>query len=602
MHFRRRSVDVGGLALALAEASSGSGWGGWEETEQGETRYAEVMIDVCAHTDNIVNLEPLHIYPFVLEDDVRSRLIESLGSWHFEPHRLPEEQVLACAYILFEAVFRIEGMVEEVAVPLSQLATFLQHLRQLYRSDNNYHNFYHALDVLQATYFFLLSAGAVPPVSILHEDSRLWKPDKRRADGCLASSLSNADIFALYIAAIGHDVGHPGLTNAFMKNAKTPLAELYDEKSVLERMHYALLLSIMRHHGLGVLLDRPNFGRSFRKVLSLIVISTDMGLHADFMARFQRLAQNRIPDMSTRRILFCQAIIKCADISNPTRPYAVSKHWATALDSEWRNQFSFEQFLELPTSVMPSKDPLSQARGQVFFSKTFAHPLFQLTASAIPEMTRFAETCAENLKTWEERCAQLAADTEHESRGTEPNTNSATQVPEDFLNAFAPTLPRSFLNEYEASTSALDSKSEFFSGSSGSLPDSVPPNQLPRLEIKISPTPSTGGAPSVASSSPFSNSHDATAAIRAAYSASVRKKKSFHRTSWNPSSTELSGQAGRSPLTEHPISPLSPHSNFTSPLSPPSSSTVSTVSPLTPASISNTGRSAFSVFQPVSSC
>lgn len=35
---RRRSVDVGGLALALGEAPSGYGWGGWEETEQGETR------------------------------------------------------------------------------------------------------------------------------------------------------------------------------------------------------------------------------------------------------------------------------------------------------------------------------------------------------------------------------------------------------------------------------------------------------------------------------------------------------------------------------------------------------------------------------------
>lgn len=82
-------------------------------------------------------------------------------------------------------------------------------------------------------------------------------------------------------------------------------------------MHYALLLSVMRHHGLGALLDRPNFGRSFRKVLSLIVLSTDMGLHADFMARFHRLVENRIIDISTRKILFCQAIIKCADISNP---------------------------------------------------------------------------------------------------------------------------------------------------------------------------------------------------------------------------------------------------------------------------------------------
>ncbi|KAI0087418.1 hypothetical protein BDY19DRAFT_955703 [Irpex rosettiformis] len=600
MPHRRRSVDVGGLALALAETSSGYGWGGWEETEQGETRYAEVLIDVFAHTDNAVNLEPLHLSPFIqIEDDVRSRLIQSLGSWHFEPHRLPEEEVLACAYILFEAVFRIEGMKEAISVPLAQLATFLQHLRQLYRRDNNYHNFQHALDVLQATYHFLLTAGVVPSVSILEEDSRSWKPDKRATSGSLISSLSNADIFALYIAAIGHDVGHPGLTNAFMKNAKTPLAELYDEKSVLERMHYSLLLSLMRHHGLGVLLDRPNFGQSFRKTLSLTVLATDMGLHADFMARFQKLVQNRIFDPSTRKILYCQAIIKCADISNPSRPYTVCQHWAAALNSEWRNQLCFEQYLALPPSVMPSKDPLSQARGQVFFSKTFASPLFQLTASAIPEMNQFADICAENLQTWEDSCSRLAADAQRDGQGADSESSTPTQVPEDFLNAFAPTLPRSFLNEYEASISAMDSKSEFFSGYSGSQPDPIAPNQPARLEIPTSPSPSIARASSIASSNPFCNSLDATAAIRAAYSASVRKKKSFHRSSWNPSPAEFTALTGCPLRAENQTSPHSPRSNFPSPLSPPSSSTVS---PLTPASISNSGRSPLSVFQPVPSC
>lgn len=35
---RRRSVDVGGLALALSDENQGHGWGGWEETDCGETR------------------------------------------------------------------------------------------------------------------------------------------------------------------------------------------------------------------------------------------------------------------------------------------------------------------------------------------------------------------------------------------------------------------------------------------------------------------------------------------------------------------------------------------------------------------------------------
>lgn len=37
-HPRRRSVDVGGLALALGDGESGHGWGGWEETEKDGTR------------------------------------------------------------------------------------------------------------------------------------------------------------------------------------------------------------------------------------------------------------------------------------------------------------------------------------------------------------------------------------------------------------------------------------------------------------------------------------------------------------------------------------------------------------------------------------
>ena len=40
-HGRRRSVDVGGLALALENQGLGHGWGGWDQVQKGETR--------CAH-------------------------------------------------------------------------------------------------------------------------------------------------------------------------------------------------------------------------------------------------------------------------------------------------------------------------------------------------------------------------------------------------------------------------------------------------------------------------------------------------------------------------------------------------------------------------
>ena len=55
-----------------------------------------------------------------MDQGTRERLIHSLSSWHFEPHKLPEEEVIACSYILFEALYRIEHLYETVAVPLSE--------------------------------------------------------------------------------------------------------------------------------------------------------------------------------------------------------------------------------------------------------------------------------------------------------------------------------------------------------------------------------------------------------------------------------------------------------------------------------------------------
>lgn len=100
---------------------------------------------------------------------------------------------------------------------VGQISEFLRHLRTIYRWENSYHNFQHALDVLQATQTFLFAAGKVPPVSILLASDELsWRPDRTTDSDTLISCLDNLDLFTLYIAAIGHDVGHPGFTNVFM--------------------------------------------------------------------------------------------------------------------------------------------------------------------------------------------------------------------------------------------------------------------------------------------------------------------------------------------------------------------------------------------------
>ena len=97
---------------------------------------------------------------------------------------------------------------------------------------------------------------------------------------------------------------------------------MYDDKSALEQMHCTLLVHVMRYHGMSHLLEQTSGGVTFRKMLVETVLATDMSVHVDFMRRFEEMvAIGRGPDadVGNRRVLLCQALIKCADISNPVR-------------------------------------------------------------------------------------------------------------------------------------------------------------------------------------------------------------------------------------------------------------------------------------------
>ena len=98
-------------------------------------------------------------------------------------------------------------------------------LRSAYHSRNGYHNFSHATDVTQACYSFLVRMGLAPPLYLLCEDDydtnlgegrRKWRRNRAVEEGGMGELLRPMDVFALMVAAIGHDVGHPGLSNAYM--------------------------------------------------------------------------------------------------------------------------------------------------------------------------------------------------------------------------------------------------------------------------------------------------------------------------------------------------------------------------------------------------
>ncbi|KAK4699221.1 hypothetical protein P7C70_g7042, partial [Phenoliferia sp. Uapishka_3] len=356
---------------------------------------------------------PAPIFP-VLSEAKRFKLIGNLQSWTFNAMSYNADELLSCVGIMFESVRNMEGVSFDNGRVLISIAftaradrfkQLLLSLRSAYHARNGYHNFSHATDVTQACYSFLVRMGLAPPLYLLCEDDydmnigegrRKWRRNRAVEEGGMGELLRPMDVFALMVAAIGHDVGHPGLSNAYMVNARTPVAQVYD-KSVLENFHTVTLIHMLRRHNFDYLLG-GDFGHlgdqatSFRKVVEASILATDMSRHFGFVNQLndlgRRFGERRGLSSSTveeDRLLLCSGLIKCADISNPTRPHRISRAWSTALLDEWTVQAAIETEFGLPISVMTldPNDTKAQAKSQVGFIDLFAKPLFNAMAGVV---------------------------------------------------------------------------------------------------------------------------------------------------------------------------------------------------------------------------
>lgn len=183
-----------------------------------------------------------------------------------------------------------------------------------YNDQIPYHNFRHVVDVLQAVFAMLIQLGSLPPYpgSII--------PAESLNNAGLASLIRPVDALILLVAAVGHDVGHPGVNNAFLVKMKAPLAQVYNDKSVLESFHCAAFTQVLRRHW-------PEVQElEMRKLMIDTILATDMGLHFEYMGKFEgmksQLRQSGGVEtwdekmISANRTLLCSILIKCADISN----------------------------------------------------------------------------------------------------------------------------------------------------------------------------------------------------------------------------------------------------------------------------------------------
>jgi hypothetical protein len=203
-----------------------------------------------------------------------------------------------------------------LTIHLDELIIFLLASRTAYNEFVLYHNFRHVVDVLQALFHFLVHIGTLPPYpgSPTELQSVPTSP--------IAHLLKPFDGLTLLVSAIGHDVGHPGVNNAFLVALNAPLAQLYNDRSVLESFHCAAYSQILRRYWPKAFSDS-----NMRKLMINSILATDMGLHFKYMTDLGNLQQkiahdNGVTDGWSGKVkeenkdLTCGLLIKCADISN----------------------------------------------------------------------------------------------------------------------------------------------------------------------------------------------------------------------------------------------------------------------------------------------
>ncbi|KAI5926621.1 HD-domain/PDEase-like protein [Camillea tinctor] len=375
-----------------------------------------------------------------LPSERRKEIKKVVGNWHFCAHDFCDDALLIAACRMFKHALSMPEL-EKWRIPTDQLTTFLVACRTAYNKFVPYHNFRHAVDVLQATFNFLVHIGVLPPYPLDPNQSHVTQTQPKSP---LAALLGPFEALTLLISAIGHDVGHPGVNNGFLIVLNAPLAQLYNDRSVLESFHCAAFSQILRRHWPKAFEDKK-----LRTLMISSILATDMGLHFDYMNKLSELKIKLQGASSTnewkgrmleeQKALVCSLLIKCADISNVARGYGTALQWMTILCDEFSRQATMEEEIGIPSSLIapPKKDFLSLAKAQLGFMNLFAIPLFQGVTEVLPDMQytvlelnknkHHFEKSVEEIPGMEEETRRLFTEEALSPRVTDLAKNLATQ-------------------------------------------------------------------------------------------------------------------------------------------------------------------------------
>lgn len=284
--------------------------------------------------------------------------------------------------VICEIIFRIfENNLdfEKIEIEPDKLKKLICKISKHYHN-NPYHNFKHACQVIQFTHILLN------------------KIDCKKY-------FNDYEIFGILMAALIHDIDHPGNTNSFEINIHSNLALKYNDKSVLENHHCSLAFYLIHSKEINLFenLQEKNFS-TIRNIIIESVLSTDMKYHSDIISDMK----NKFCDSCkwttySEKISLSKVIVHLADISNQLRPFDISIKASKALKEEFANQIKNEEKYNLPISeFMKITSDKSFYSGEYYFTTQIVKPSWDVFIKLFPETNEYYQNLITNIDKWKE--------------------------------------------------------------------------------------------------------------------------------------------------------------------------------------------------------
>jgi len=272
-----------------------------------------------------------------------------------------------------------------------------------------------------------------------------------------SSFLSELEEFALLVACVGHDIGHPGVNNGFLSEVGHELALQYNDRSPLENMHCAKLYTITGKPESNVFynLSKEQY-KEVRKHCIETILHTDMmahqGMVKDLQMIFQmnmevftelqepenpglnQMRENAVFSEPETKTKIMNMILHSADVSNPCRAWEVTHAWALVCLEEFFAQGDQEKMLGIPVQFLNNRDTLNKPNSQIGFIEFMIAPFFTAQVRLFPPMVESGNNLVTNLQQWEEMWENEASPSEEEKAKVQARVTKVGANMEDAIN------------------------------------------------------------------------------------------------------------------------------------------------------------------------